>query len=127
MPRPSPNLLDTATAGGHDGVALTLNGGPNLTDPEREDLLRRLTEAERACRRWKWLALLGTPILSVLLVMAVSFGTSSYLMLRDAVRREQASRDVVLNVDGFITQSLAEVRLVDEAEEPAKMPYEPEP
>jgi hypothetical protein len=91
-----------------------------MNDAEREDLLRRFAEAERARRRWKVLALLGTPVLSVLLVMMAAFGTSSYLLLRDAVKREQGIF-TVLELDG------SESFLVTNVEEPAKMPREPEP
>jgi hypothetical protein len=95
-----------------------------MTDPERDDLLRRLAESERARRRWKWLALAGTPALAVLLVMMSSFGTSSYLMLRDAIRREQEARNLVIVYD---SADSFEVSFTEGTEEPAKMPLEPEP
>jgi uncharacterized protein YuzE len=97
-----------------------------MNDAERDDLLRRLAEAERARRRWKVLALLGTPVLGVLLVMAVSFGTSSYLMLREAIKREKNVGDAIwvdLSLDGQVHT----VHLLNEAEVSAEMPRVPEP
>jgi hypothetical protein len=103
-------------------------GGAAMNDAEREDLLRRLAESERARRRWKWLALVGTLVLSVLLLMMAAFGTSSYLMLRDAVRREREAREAIeagnLMFSGSLLQSF---QLSDEPEEPARMPREPGP
>lgn len=96
-----------------------------MTDPERDHLLHRLAEAERARRRWKWLALAGTPVLSALLLMMAAFGTSSYLMLRDALRREQEARKVVIVYDGAETLVVSSVEVPAEPEEPAKMPLEP--
>src|SRR5689334_15492468 len=97
-----------------------------MSDAERDDLLRRLAEAERARRRWKWLARVGTPVLGVLLLMMTLFGTSSYLMLREAIKREQGARDTIwldLDLDGQIHT----VHLLSEAEVPAEVPHEPEP
>jgi hypothetical protein len=100
-----------------------------MNDTERDHLLRRLAESERARRRWKWLALAGTPLLAGLLAMMAAFGTSSYLMLRDAIRREQeaqdASKDLLLV--NFLNSESIVVDLTIEPEEPAKMAYEPEP
>jgi hypothetical protein len=96
-----------------------------MTDPERDDLLRRLAEAERARRRWKVPALVGTPVLSVLLLMVAAFGTSSYLLLRDAIKREQAANTGLVFVDVFGHAQTVELDVL--AEEPAKMPREPEP
>src|SRR5689334_13627711 len=99
-----------------------------MTDPERDHLLHCLAESERARRRWKWLALAGTPVLAALLAMMAAFGTSSYLMLRDAIRREQAAGDSIwVDVDTKTITSLKYVKLVGDAEGAAKMPLEPEP
>jgi hypothetical protein len=98
----------------------------NMTDPERDDLLRRLAESERARRRWKVLALAGTPVLAALLVMMAAFGTSSYLMLRDALRRESEGRELVLDVSQCVTLMEPNVELLEHPDEPAKMPLEPE-
>jgi hypothetical protein len=109
-----------------------------MNDAERDDLLRRLAESETARRRWKVLALLGTPVLSVLLAMMAAFGTSSYGMLRDAIRREKEVRDTVLvDVLGTISVADADTGLDQviqteegtrvEGKDAAKMPHEPGP
>jgi hypothetical protein len=67
---------------------------PAMNDSERAHLLNRIAELERANRRWKLLALAGTPLLGILLVMMTAFGTASYLQLRDSVRREQHAFDL---------------------------------
>jgi hypothetical protein len=65
-----------------------------MTDPERDHLLARLDELDGARRRWKMLALAGTPILFLLLLLAVANAVSSSLTLRDVVKRErQAQQD----------------------------------
>jgi hypothetical protein len=64
-----------------------------MTDPEREHLLRRLEKSENARRRWKVLALAGTPALLLLLVLAVANAVTSSLALREVVKREQAERE----------------------------------
>src|SRR5690348_272100 len=99
-----------------------------MTDAERDHLLQRLAEAERARRRWKWLALAGTPLLAALLAMMTAFGTSSYLLLRDALRREQKRGDSIW-VD-VVTQDVLVHNNVDwlgEPRQPDRMPHEPEP
>src|SRR5690349_17227677 len=79
-----------------------------MTDAERDHLLHRISDLERANRRWKWLALAGTPILALLLVMAMAFGTSSYLTLRDSVRREQHAFEMSrAAVDEILSQTEA--------------------
>lgn len=99
-----------------------------MTDAERDHLLQRLAESERARRRWKWLALAGTPVLAVLLVMMAAFGTSSYLALRDAIRRENEVRGVLVDdISQHVTLVDTSVELSGQPEEPAKMPLEPEP
>jgi hypothetical protein len=67
---------------------------PAMNDSERAHLLNRIAELEWANRRWKLLALAGTPLLGILLVMMTAFGTASYLQLRDSVRREQHAFDL---------------------------------
>ena len=63
-----------------------------MTDPEREHLLRRLEKSENARRRWKVLALAGTPALLLLLLIALANVVSGSLALREVVRREQVER-----------------------------------
>jgi hypothetical protein len=96
-----------------------------MNDTERDHLWRRLAESERARCRWRWLALAGTPLLAGLLAMMAAFGTSSYLMLRDAIRREQEARDAV-NVDVSLNAlaTAVIVELNSETEEQAKMLHE---
>jgi hypothetical protein len=104
--------LDTATAGRHhEGSPTHLRSGPTMTDAERDHLLQRISELERAKRRWKWLALAGTPLLGILLVMTAAFGTSSYLLLRDSVRREQHSFEMSrAAVDEMLSRAEADLR-----------------
>jgi S-formylglutathione hydrolase FrmB len=65
-----------------------------MTDPERDHLLNRIKELDRARRRWKWLALAGIPVLVVLCLIAAGNGISSYVLLRDRLARErQAAED----------------------------------
>jgi hypothetical protein len=118
------NLLDTAATAEHDGMSPHAERRPTMTDHERDHLLQRLAESERARRRWKVLALVGTPALAVLLVMMAAFGTSSYLALRDALRRENEVRNFVVD---DLSQSLTLVESNAEPEKPARMPHESEP
>src|SRR5262249_5435265 len=67
-------------------------GGP-MTAPEREHLLQRLEESENARRRWKILALAGTPALALLLVLAAANAVSRSLALREVMKREQVERE----------------------------------
>jgi hypothetical protein len=64
-----------------------------MNDPEREDLLRRLDESERARRRWKVLALAGTPLLAVLLIIAGANAVTSWFAMRDMAVRVRAERE----------------------------------
>jgi hypothetical protein len=69
---------------------------PDLDPAERHHLLRRIDELDRARRRWKVLALAGTPVLAVLLVLAVANAVSSSLTLRDVALRGRQARDDAL-------------------------------
>src|SRR5262249_7996838 len=78
-----------------------------MTDPERHQLLGGIAELDRARRRWKVLALAGTPILFLLLLLAAANAVSSSLTLKEVVKRErQAQQDA---------QEMAE-RAAEEAE-----------
>ncbi len=70
-----------------------------MNDPERQELLLRLAESERARRRWKILALAGTPVLAFLLIIVTGNALTSGLALRGMVKRqreeaEQLKREV---------------------------------
>jgi hypothetical protein len=70
-----------------------------MTDPEREHLLRRLEESERARRRWKVLALAGTPFLLALLLIAAANAVSSALALREMALRERENTDIAMQAE----------------------------
>ena len=63
-----------------------------MNDPEREDLLHRLDESERARRKWKVLALVGTPILAVLLMIVLGNAVSSWFALREMAEQIREER-----------------------------------
>jgi hypothetical protein len=63
-----------------------------MNDAERNHLLHRIADLERANRRWKLLALAGTPLLALVLVLAVGNGIACYVMFRDARQREEQAR-----------------------------------
>jgi hypothetical protein len=67
-----------------------------VDDAEREHLLRRIDELDRARRRWKVLALAGTPVLALLLLLAAANLISSSLTLRALALRERQARDDAL-------------------------------
>jgi hypothetical protein len=77
-----------------------------MNDPEREHLLLRVAELDRARRRWKVLALVGTPALLVLLLLALGNAVSSLVALRAVVLRERQARE----------DALREVEVLREAE-----------
>jgi hypothetical protein len=110
-----------------------------MNDSEREHLLNRISDLERANRRWKVLALAGTPFLALLLVLVAANGFSYYLMFRDARQREQQAR---LEAEEALNQaqnalSQAEVARLEairaeaaarvEVKDAARTPHEPEP
>ncbi len=64
-----------------------------MEDSEREHFLRRLAESEKARRRWRGFALVMTPLLAVLLVLALVNVVGLSLTLREVVKREQAQRE----------------------------------
>jgi hypothetical protein len=102
-----------------------------MINAERDHLLHRIALLERANRRWRLLALAGTPLLALLLLLAVGNGIACYVMFRDARQREQQAR-----VEAERARDRAEVarmqaisaaaRLArEQAENAAKMPQEP--
>jgi hypothetical protein len=70
-----------------------------VKDPEREDLLRRLDEAERSRKRWKVLALAGTPVLAILLIIAAANAITSWFAIRDLAERVRAERESALRAE----------------------------
>jgi hypothetical protein len=70
--------------------------GPPMDDPEREHFLRRLDEMDRARRRWKVLALAGTPALALLLMIALAAAVTSGLALREKAERIQVESESAL-------------------------------
>jgi hypothetical protein len=110
-----------------------------MNDSEREHLLNRIAGLELANRRWKVLALAGTPLLALLLVLAAANGLSCYLLFRDARHREQQARVEAERALNQAQQALdqaevtrvqaiqAEARDRVEAKDAAKTRDEPEP
>jgi hypothetical protein len=64
-----------------------------VEDAERQHLLNQLAASEKARRGWKVLALAATPLLAVLLVLAVANVISLSLALREVVKQERAERE----------------------------------
>ncbi len=64
-----------------------------MHDAEREHLLRKLADSEKARRRWRGLAIVVTPVIAALLVLALVNVVSLSLTLRGMVKREQAQRE----------------------------------
>jgi hypothetical protein len=64
-----------------------------VEDAERQHLLHQLAASEKARRRWRGLALALTPVLAVLLVLALVNVISLSLTLREIVKREQVERE----------------------------------
>jgi hypothetical protein len=64
-----------------------------VDDVERQHLLHQLAASEKARRRWRGLALALTPVLAVLLVLALINVFSLSLTLREVVKRERAQRE----------------------------------
>jgi hypothetical protein len=65
---------------------------PPVDDAERQHLLRQLAASEKARRRWRGLALAVTPVLAVLLALALANVVTTTLTLREVAKREQAQR-----------------------------------
>ena len=63
---------------------------PNMDDAEREHLLGRINELERAGRRWRILAL-ATPVFAVLFGIALANAITTSLTLKRMVQRERQS------------------------------------
>jgi hypothetical protein len=70
-----------------------------MTDPERDHLLHRVEELDRNRRRWKVLALAGTPLLLLLFLLALGNAVSSSLALREMAQREQVARDRAMQAE----------------------------
>jgi hypothetical protein len=62
-----------------------------MSDPERDDLLLRIAELDRARRRWKVLALAGTPALAVLLLLTAGVFVSISRALWERQARAEAA------------------------------------
>ena len=63
-----------------------------MDDAEREHLLGRIKELERARRRWKVVAL-ATPLLAVLFGIALANAITTSLTLKEVVQRERQARE----------------------------------
>jgi hypothetical protein len=70
-----------------------------MTDPERDHLLARIDDLDRARRRWKLLALAGTPVLTVALALAVANAVTGALALRELVKREQQQEERAMEAE----------------------------
>jgi hypothetical protein len=70
-----------------------------VNDAERQDLLRRLDESERARRRWKVLALAGTPLLAALLTIAGANAVASWFALRQTIQRGRLEQEKALQAE----------------------------
>ena len=64
-----------------------------MDDAERDHLLAHVAELDRARRRWKALALAGTPLLATLFALAAVNAVTTSLTLRDVVHRERQARE----------------------------------
>lgn len=69
-----------------------------MDDAERDHLLNRLAESERARRRWKVLAL-ASPVLAILLGLALANVITTSLTLREVVEREREERQRALQAE----------------------------
>jgi hypothetical protein len=63
-----------------------------MDDAEREHLLGRIKELERARRRWKVVAL-ATPLLAVLFGIALANAITTSLTLKEVVQGERHARE----------------------------------
>ena len=81
-----------------------------MNDPEREDLLHRLDESERARRKWKILALAGTPILALLLILAAANAVSSWFTLREMAEQIREQRKGALEAEERARREADEAR-----------------
>lgn len=80
------------------------NCGPQegwpVNDDERQGLLERLQRAERSCCRWRAFALITTPVLGVVFVLALVNAITASLTLRERVMRErQAAEDALRDAE----------------------------
>jgi len=81
-----------------------------VDDAELEHLRRRLTESERARRRWKGVAL-ATPVLAVLLGIAFVNAVTTSLTLREVVRQEREQRERAVQAEQEARRQLYLARL----------------
>jgi hypothetical protein len=97
------NPLDGVSDRRHHGPgamkAPQFRRGDAMTDPERDHLLHRVEELDRNRRRWKVLALAGTPLLLLLFLLALGNAVSSSLALREMAQREQVARDRAMQAE----------------------------
>jgi hypothetical protein len=63
-----------------------------VNDPERQELLRRLEEAETAQRRWKAVGLVTGAVLALLLMLGV--WTLASIAIETQARAERAQREM---------------------------------
>jgi hypothetical protein len=64
-----------------------------VDDAERQHLQLRLEESERARRRWKVVAVVGTPVLAALFGLALANAVTTSLTLKEVVQRERQTRE----------------------------------
>ena len=83
---------------------------PNMDDAEREHLLGRIKDLERARRRWKVVAL-ATPVLAVLFGIALANAITTSLTLKEVVQRERQAREDAQRAAEEALQQAAEARL----------------
>jgi hypothetical protein len=110
-----------------------------MNDAERDHLLHRMAQLERVNRRWKLLALAGTPLLALLLLVAAANGVACYVMFRDARQREQQARveaeeTLVRAQQALVEAKVAQVQALQaeerarvEAKDAGKGQHEPQP
>jgi hypothetical protein len=83
---------------------------------ERQHLLQRIDELDRARRRWKLLALVGTPALAVLLLLAAANVITSALTLLDVkTRQRQAADDALRAAEEALQQRDVAQQAMEEA------------
>ena len=73
---------------------------------ERNHLLNRINQLDRARRCWKVLALAATPVLAVLFVLALANAITSSLALKERVQRDRrAYEDALRAADEALQQA----------------------
>jgi hypothetical protein len=77
-----------------------------MDSAERQHLLARLEQSERARRRWKGLALVAIPALALLFALALGNAITASLTLREHVIRERrAAEDALRDVEAARAQA----------------------